>query len=124
MERPPKGLFFIVFLILLIIVIGAVFVHYVEDWPWVDSFYWATTTISTIGYGDLVPQLEITKLFVIFYILIGVSTAIYGLFYLASYIIRKNEVHFENFRKHPKKIPTQLIGKTAKKIRKMKYEMK
>jgi len=124
MERPPKGLFFIVFLILLIIVIGAVFVHYVEDWPWVDSFYWATTTISTIGYGDLVPQLEITKLFIIFYILIGVSTAIYGLFYLASYMIRKNEVHFENFRKHPKKMPTQLIGKTAKKIRKMKYEMK
>jgi len=124
MERPPVNLLFVLSLIIIIIIAGASFVHYFEGWNWIDSVYWATTTISTIGYGDLVPQLEITKIFVIFYILIGVSTTVYGLFYLASYMIKRNEDHFENFRKHPKKLPTQVIGKTARKIRKMKYNMK
>lgn len=118
MERPPTNILFIVCLILIIITIGASFMHYIEGWTWIDSFYWATITISTIGYGDLVPTLEISKIFVIFYILIGVSTAVYGMFYLASFMIKKNENYFETFKKHPKKLPTHFIGQTAKKWRK------
>jgi hypothetical protein len=52
---------------------GAVFYHFVEDWSWLDSFYFSTVTLTTIGYGDLVPHTAAGKLFTIFYVLAGVG---------------------------------------------------
>ena len=52
---------------------GALFFHQVEHWGWLDAFYFCTITLTTIGYGDLVPQTDAGKLFDIFYVLIGIG---------------------------------------------------
>ncbi|MCK3654567.1 hypothetical protein A4G19_01920 [Pasteurellaceae bacterium Macca] len=52
---------------------AATFYHHVEGWSWLDSFYFAVITISTVGYGDLSPHTVAGKLFTIFYILIGIG---------------------------------------------------
>ena len=54
------------------IAIGAVIYHFLEGWDWLDSFYFVVVTLTTIGYGDLVPTRPITKLITIFYGLNGV----------------------------------------------------
>ena len=58
--------------IFIVITIGAVIYHFLEGWDWLDSFYFVVVTLTTIGYGDLVPTQPITKLITIFYGLNGV----------------------------------------------------
>jgi len=59
-----------------LIALGAVFVHLEEEWGWIDSFYFAIVSITTVGYGDLVPRQEATRLFLIFYLPIGIGIAL------------------------------------------------
>jgi len=61
---------FINLLILVIIILigGTMFYHYLENWRWFDSLYFCVITLTTIGYGDLIPKTDISKLFTIIYI--------------------------------------------------------
>jgi voltage-gated potassium channel Kch len=52
---------------------GAVFYHFVEGLSWLDSFYFCTITLTTVGYGDISPHTVAGKLFTIFYILAGIG---------------------------------------------------
>lgn len=63
----------LVYATLLVIVGGAVFYRAVEGWRWLDAFYFTVTTLTTVGYGDLVPQTDAAKVFTIFYILVGLG---------------------------------------------------
>ena len=44
-----------------------------EDWSWVDSFYFSVVAVTTVGFGDLSPTNDGTKLFTVFYVLAGIS---------------------------------------------------
>ncbi len=59
-----------------LIALCAVFVHVEEGWGWVDAFYFAVASITTVGYGDLVPHQESTKLFLIVYLPVGIGVAL------------------------------------------------
>jgi voltage-gated potassium channel Kch len=58
---------------IIILGIGSVAYHYLENWNWLDSIYFSIITLTTIGYGDFSPQTDGGKLFTIFYILIGIG---------------------------------------------------
>lgn len=60
-------------LVTALIVVAMVFYRVVEQWPWIDALYFAVVTIATVGYGDLVPQTALGKLFTIAYILTGIG---------------------------------------------------
>lgn len=52
---------------------GMLFYHLVEKWNLVDSFYFCVVTLTTVGYGDLVPHTATGKIFTSFYILVGIG---------------------------------------------------
>lgn len=45
-----------------IILAGTVFYHFVEGWAWIDSYFFTVVTLSTVGYGDLVPETALGKI--------------------------------------------------------------
>ena len=38
---------------------------------YINSIYWAVTTMNTVGYGDISPQTATERLFGIFFLLIA-----------------------------------------------------
>lgn len=56
-----------------VIVVGTVVYHWLEDWSWVDSLYFSVVAGTTVGFGDLAPTTDGSKLFTIAYIITGFS---------------------------------------------------
>jgi hypothetical protein len=53
--------------------VGAVFFHYVQKLSWLDAFYFCTISLATIGYGDITPTTPAGKIFIMFYVVIGIG---------------------------------------------------
>lgn len=62
---------------LAIISFGSLVYRYLEGWTMLDSIYFSVITLTTIGYGDLHPVSQGSKIFTIFYALIGVGLVFY-----------------------------------------------
>ena len=58
--------------IVILMVAGTAGFHYIEAWPWFESFYMVLTTITTIGYCELHPLSHTGRIFNSFLIVGGV----------------------------------------------------
>ena len=56
-----------------VIVTGVLFFYHVEGLPWVDAIYFTSVTLTTVGYGDFVPQTVAGKLFTSVYAFVGIG---------------------------------------------------
>jgi len=63
----------LLFFVLVILMVGTFFYHKIENWSWLDSFYFSSISLTTVGYGDLAPKTDIGKIFTVFYIFSGVG---------------------------------------------------
>ena len=56
-----------------LMIVGTVAYRLLEDWSWVDSFYFSAIAVTTVGFGDITPSSDGSKLFTVAYILAGIS---------------------------------------------------
>ena len=52
---------------------GTVVYRILEDWSWVDSFYFSAIAVTTVGFGDVTPTRDASKLFTVGYVLTGIG---------------------------------------------------
>ncbi len=64
-------------MLLLIVVVGTVGFHFLENVNLSSSLYWTIATITTVGYGDVVPHTVGGRIFGIIIMVSGVSVALY-----------------------------------------------
>ena len=86
----------IIVLLVLVLAVGTMVFNHLEQWSPVDSFYFTSTTLLTIGYGDLVPTHDVSKIATVFFALCGVAVFFYGLGVIASHYIQKGQ-QFEEY---------------------------
>jgi voltage-gated potassium channel Kch len=54
-ENLRRRLFFIALAMALTLAGGTIGFVTIEHYPWFDAFYMTLTTVTTVGYGDVVP---------------------------------------------------------------------
>ncbi|CAB0037799.1 unnamed protein product [Trichogramma brassicae] len=60
-------------ILVLYIIIGAVIFNIFEDWTFFESFYFVFISMSTIGFGDFVPQDPLYMMLSIVYLIFGLA---------------------------------------------------
>ena len=73
-----------VFVVLMVWFLGAVVFSSLEGWSYFESVYFCYTTLTTIGYGDVVPSTSGGKFFLRWYIYIGLGTFAFVLSLVSS----------------------------------------
>jgi len=64
---------YLVALLAAVIASGTVFFRMVEGWGWLDAYYFTVVTLSTVGYGDLIPQTAIGRIGTTVFIITGLG---------------------------------------------------
>lgn len=64
---------YVIYAALALMVGGAIIYRHLLHLSWVNAFYFCTVTLATVGYGDITPNTDASKIFTIFYILGGVG---------------------------------------------------
>ena len=93
-----------------VLVFGAVGYMIFAGYPAFEAFYMALTTITTIGYGELLPMSKVARTWNIVYIILGVSTLLVTLGTLTQSVVelelsgyfekRRNQRMIDKFENH------------------------
>ncbi len=84
-----------------LVLTGTIFYWRFEDWSFIQSLYFSVVTLTTVGYGDLHPTSDGTRIFTIIYILTGLGVLVALLGAIAQhYVRRKSESGHTHRHRH------------------------
>ncbi|MBI5036138.1 two pore domain potassium channel family protein [Candidatus Micrarchaeota archaeon] len=86
--KPTVKIAYVAATVLLLLLIGAIVFHQLENWSFIDALYFSSATLTTVGYGDIVPKTDAAKVFAIFYMFFGISVVLYSLGIIGEYYVR------------------------------------
>ena len=89
-----------VLVVLFWIFMGTGFFYMVEDWTLIDSFYFSVSTLTTVGYGDITPTSQFSRLFTALYILFGVGIVLASLGIVGREFLQKEEAKLRHKYAH------------------------
>lgn len=77
--------------IVILIAIGTIVYHEMEQWSYIESFYFSVISLTTIGYGEIYPTTDASRLFTAIYVLVGVAAVLTALGIIGSAYIESRE---------------------------------
>ena len=69
-----NGLIYILYVNIFIVLVGSSILSVVEEKSFSDSLWWALVTVTTVGYGDIVPVSLFGKWLAVLLMLVGIGT--------------------------------------------------
>ena len=109
-----------------VIIAGAVTMYLIESpnedaqiKTMLDAFWWTTSTIATVGYGDVVPVTDLGKTVAMFYMFFGIAVAGIFLSIIGTRFYKKRVAPKEEQEINTKKILERIddLEKSIKEIR-------
>ena len=113
----------------IIVVFGASMMYLLESGhpdseinSWLDAIWWAAATVTTVGYGDIVPVTDTGRILAIFYMFFGVT--ILGIF-LSVVATRYYKQKFEDSKNisHAQNMILEKINDLEKNQEKLQKEL-
>lgn len=71
--------------------VGIIYYTQQEDWTFINALYFVTVTLTTVGYGDLLPTTDGAKIFTCCFVLVGMFLVASALGVIAGLIIERLE---------------------------------
>jgi hypothetical protein len=71
-----------------IVVLASAFYMLMESWSFLDAMFFSVATISTVGYGDLVPTTAAGRIFTICYIFVAIGVFVVTAAAIARHVIQ------------------------------------
>lgn len=93
-----------IILLFLVLILGVVGYKMITDLTWVDALYMTVITITTVGFGEVGPLNDESKVFTIFLILTSIVIVGYAIKVITEYILSKNDIEELKHKKMQKKI--------------------
>ncbi len=85
-------LFWALILLCIVFLTGVFGFRYFADYSWIDATYMTIITITTVGFGEVVPLGPYEKLFTSFLILSSIFILGYSISVITEYMLRKNNI--------------------------------
>ena len=79
----------------LIVIGGTIYFRMVEGWSWLDAYFFTVVTLSTVGYGNLVPATAAGKIGTTVLIFVGLGVFAVAIQRFGAFAVRKREEHTE-----------------------------
>lgn len=81
-----------IILLIILLCIGVFGFKIMTNYSWIDALYMTVITITTVGFGEVNPLDDESKIFTIFLILTSVVIVGYAIKVITEYILTKNDV--------------------------------
>lgn len=78
----------------LYIAVGMVIYILIEHWTAIQALYFCIVSVTTVGYGDVVPKSDAGKLFTVFYVFVGVFIVCSFFYKGLENLLEKHEKRF------------------------------
>ena len=85
-----NGLLYILYVNVFIVFVGSSILSVVEEKSFSDSLWWAIVTVTTVGYGDIVPNSIFGKWLAIILMLVGIGTIGMLTSALTNFFVKEN----------------------------------
>lgn len=93
-----------VLLLAILLIIGVLGFRFMSHYSWVDALYMTVITITTVGFGEVQPLDDVSKIFTMFLILTSVVIVGYAITVITEYILSRNNIEELKQKKMQKKI--------------------
>ncbi|MFH1133418.1 MAG: potassium channel family protein [Nanoarchaeota archaeon] len=102
--------------IVVLLLIGTYAYYALEGWSVIDCFYFSATTLTTVGYGDLHPTHNATKIFTAVFAIFGVGVMLTSATYLAhKYLLGQHVLFHRRIVKTTNRV-THKVEKSMKRL--------
>lgn len=92
------------FMLILVLSIGIIGYRFISGYSWVDALYMTVITMTTVGFGEVVPLDDYSKIFTVFLIFASVIIVGYAISVITEHILSKNNIEELKIKKMQKKI--------------------
>ena len=85
-----NSLHYVTFISVAIIIIAGIAFSRIEDQEFLQGVWWAITTVTTVGYGDLYPESNTGKILAVVVMIVGIGFVSILTANIASYFVEKD----------------------------------